>query len=174
MAKTINTYVADQGEVEVTLSAANVAASAALTTAEAIIIDGAVRAFRRTNSPQRSLVFTKVTGDQDPISTRSGGKQEGELWELVLTDDYYSGAAGEWGTDDLAAVEIFLALDNANQDPGGLKCTPAGGATTNVEITLTNPKLLGVGVPEINADATNPAEVIVYFGADGHTEAAHG
>jgi hypothetical protein len=45
-----------------------------------------------------------------------------------LVDDYFSGAAGEWGTDDLAAVEIFYELLANNEDPGGLKCTPAGGA----------------------------------------------
>ncbi len=171
--KTENSYVSDQGEVKVEISAANVSAVAAFTTAETIIIDGAVRAFRRSNNPLRSVANTRVTGDLTPIVTRGSSKTEGEQWELVLVDDYYSGATGEWGTDDLAAVEIFVELDKANQDPGGIKCTPAGGAAGNIEITLVNPKLLGVGVPEINGDATAPNEVTVFLAADSHTEAVH-
>ncbi len=173
MTKTINSYVSDGGEVAVTLSAANVSAVAAFTTAEEIIIDGAVRSFSRTNTPLRTVAETKVTGDTTPIVTRSTNKSEGERWELRLVDDYYAGAAGEWGTDLLAAVEIFKELDAANQDPGGLQCTPAGGATGDIEITLTNPKLLGLGLPGIDADATDPNEVSVFFAADGHTTAAH-
>jgi hypothetical protein len=100
-------------------------------------------------------------------------KSEGERWELRLIDDYFAGSAGEWGTDDLAAVEIFYELDKAGQNPGGLQCTPAGGATGDIEITLTNPKLLGLDLPGIEADATTPNEVSVFFAADGHTTAAH-
>jgi hypothetical protein len=173
MTKTINSYVSDGGEVVVTLSAGNVTAVSGFTTAESITIDGAVRKFSRTNTPQRTVAETKVTGSDTPIVTRSQNKAEGERWELTLVDDYYSGAAGEWGTDDLAAVEIFKLLDENNEDPGGLKCTPAGGATGDIEITLTLPKLLGVKVPDIDADATTPNEIIVYLAADGHTTAAH-
>ncbi len=173
MAKTENSYVSDLGEVKVTISAANVTAVPAFATAETITIDGAVRSFRRTNNPQRSVANTRVTGDLNPIVTRGNSKVEGETWELVLVDDYYKGAAGEWGTDDLSAVEIFVELDKANQDPGGLKCTPAGGAAGEIEITLVNPKLLGVSAPEINADATTPNEVTVFLAADSHTEAVH-
>jgi hypothetical protein len=54
MPKTINAYVSDLGEVEVTLNAGNVAAVAAFTTAESIVIDGAVRTFQRTNSPKKA------------------------------------------------------------------------------------------------------------------------
>lgn len=173
MAKTINSYVSDGGEVAVTLSAGNIAAVAAFTTAEEIVIDGTVRSFRRTNTPQRTVAETKVTGDTTPIVTRSQNKAEGERWELRLVDDFYAGSAGEWGTDDLAAVEIFKELDAANQDPGGLQCTPAGGAAGDIEITLVNPKLLGLELPGIEADATTPNEVSVFFAADGHTTAAH-
>ena len=49
----------------VTISAGNVSAIAAFTTAEDIIIDGAVRSFKRTNDPERPFEFTKVTGDTD-------------------------------------------------------------------------------------------------------------
>ncbi len=174
MPKTINAYISDLGEVEVTLSAGNVAAVAAFTTAESIIIDGTVRSFMRTNSPKKSSSRTNVTGDTTPIVLRSSRIQEEEQWELVMVDDYFSGAAGEWGTDDLAAVEIFYELLANNEDPGGLKCTPAGGASANIEITLTNPRLLGVDPPKIDADSTEPETVKVYFACEGHTRAAHG
>ena len=52
MAKTANAYISDLGEVEVTISAANVTAVSAFTTAESIVVDGAVRMFVRTNSPK--------------------------------------------------------------------------------------------------------------------------
>lgn len=174
MTKTINAYVSDLGEVEVTLSAGNITAVTAFTTAESIVIDGAVRSFMRTNSPKKASSRMNVTGDTTPIVTRSGRIQEEELWELTLVDDYFSGAAGEWGTDDLSAVEIFRELLNADQDPGGLKCTPAGGASAHIEITLVTPRLLGVDVPKIDADSTDPEVVKVYFAAEGHTVAAHG
>lgn len=174
MAKTINSYVSDGGEVAVAISAGNVTAvGSPFVTAEEIVIDGAVRYFRRTNTPLRTVAETKVTGDITPIVTRSQNKAEGERWELGLIDDFYKGTVGEWGTDDLAAVEIFKEMDEHNQDPGGLQCTPAGGTTGNIEITLVNPKLLGVGLPEIDADATTPNTIPVFFAADGHTTAAH-
>lgn len=174
MAKTANSYVPDQGEVVVTISAANVTAASGLTTAEDITIDGSVRMFSRTNDPQKSYAQTRVTGDVSPIVTRSTSKQEAETWELQLVDDYYAGETGEWGTDTLAAVEIFEELDDNDQDPGGLACTPAGGASANIEITLVNPKLLGMSRPETNADSTEPNEVTVFFACETSTRAAHG
>lgn len=173
MAKTANAYVPDQGEVEITLSAGNVSAIAAFTTAESIIVDGAVRSFRRTNNPERPVVSTKVTGDTTPITT-VGDTVEHETWELVLVDDYSSGAAGEWGTDDLAAVEIFKELFNARETPGGLKCTPAGGSAANIEITLVDAEIIAVGTPDIDADQDGPAEVVVMITSSSHTTAAHG
>jgi hypothetical protein len=174
MAKTINAYVPDQGEVEITLSAANITAvGAPFVTAESIVLDGVVRSFERTNNPERPHEATRVTGDTTPIVTVGNTVPE-ETWQLVIVDDYHSGAAGEWGTDDLAAVEIFQELFDHRSDPGGLKATPAGGATANIEITLVSPRILSVSVPVINADATRPAEVTVMFTAEGHTLAAHG
>ena len=174
MTKTINAYISDLGEVEVTLSSANAAAVAAFTTAESIIIDGAVRSFTRTNSPKKAASRTNVTGDTTPIVLRSSRIQEEELWELVLVDDYFSGASGEWGTDDLSAVEIFYELLSNDQDPGGLKCTPAGGSSANIEITLVDVRLLGVDPPTIDADSTEAQTVKVYFACSSHTRAAHG
>lgn len=173
MAKTINSYVPDQGEVEVTISAGNVTAIAAFTTAEAIVIDGAVRSFKRTNNPERTTTSLRVTGDTTPI-TSTNNTVPHETWELVLVDDYHTGAAGEWGTDDLSAVEIFLELLKARQAPGALKCTPAGGSAANIETTLSDPAVLSVSEPDINADATEPATVTVMLSASTSTKAAHG
>ena len=174
MASTANAYISDLGEVEVTLSAGNVSAVSAFTTAESIVLDGAVRFFRRTNTPKKAVSRTNVTGSSTPIVLASGRVQEEELWELGLVDDYFSGAAGEWGTDNLSAVEIFMELHDNAEDPSALKCTPAGGASANIEITLTTPRLLGYAVPSIDADSTDPETVIIYFAAEGHTRAAHG
>lgn len=173
MAKTINSYVADQGEVEITISAGNVSAIAAFTTAESIIIDGAVRSFKRTNNPERTTTSMRVTGDTTPITVTNNTIPH-ETWELVLVDDYHSGAAGEWGTDDLSAVEIFREFFIARVAPGGLKCTPAGGAAANIETTLADVAVLSVSEPDIDADSTEPAVVTVMLSASASTKAAHG
>lgn len=173
MTKTTSGYIPDLGEVVITISAANVTAVAAFTTAEDIILDGTVRSFRRTNNPEKPLGRTNVTGDNAPILTRSTRQNAEERWELVLVDDYSEGAAGEWGTDNLSAVEIFMELLDNDQDPGGLACTPAGGATGDIEYTLTNPRLLYVSVPEIDADTEELAVVTVGLAAEAHTTAAH-
>ena len=172
MPKTINAFVPDQGEVAITLSAANVSAIAAFTTAEEIIIDGAVRSFQRTNNPERSVESTRVAGSTTPIVT-AGDTIPHETWELVLVDDYREGAAGEWGTDLLAAVEIFEELFAARQDPGAFQCTPAGGATGDIETSLVSPRIVAVGQPVIDADATTPATVTIMIAAESHSNAAH-
>jgi len=172
MAKTINSYVSDQGEVIITLSAANVAAIAAFTTAEAITLDGVVRKFEQTGVPERNIAETRVTGDTSPIITP--GKTKGlEEWTQTMVDDYSEGAAGEWGTDNLAAVEILYELDAASEHPTDLKVTPAGGATGDIEYTLVEPKLKSVAVPMADADATTPNEVIAIWNCTSHTRAAH-
>lgn len=173
MAKTANAYVPAQGEVVVAISAANVTAvGAPFVTAEEIVVDGAVRGFKRTNNPERPRETTKVTGSPTPILTVSDAVEE-ETWELKLVDDYHSGAAGEWGTDDLSAVEIFLEMYTHRSDPGGLQCTPAGGATGQIETTLVGPRVLSVSEPEIDADATGPAIVTVMLAAEYSTKAVH-
>lgn len=172
MAKTANFYTPDQGEVAVTLSAANVSAIAAFTTAEEIIVDGAVRAFRQVTPPSKTREETKVTGDTAAIVTASKTKS-GEEWELVLVDDYSEGLAGEWGTDNLAAAEIFFELFDNDEDPGGLQVTPAGGATSDIEYSLVNPVILSITNPPADADQTTPAEVTVRIGCDSNTKAAH-
>jgi len=173
MPKTASGYVSDLGEVAVTLSAANVAAVAAFTTAEEIIADGTVRMFERTNAPSKAVARTNVTGDSTPIVFRSNRVQEEELWRLLLVDDYSEGLTGEWGTDSLSMVEIFRELLDNNQDPGTLQGTPAGGATGDIEYTLTTPRLLSVGVPKIDADSIDLEEVEILLASEGHTVAAH-
>jgi len=71
MAKTANAYTPDQGEVAITISAANVAAIAAFSTADEIVIDGAVRSFKQVTAPSRTREETKVAGDSTPITTAS-------------------------------------------------------------------------------------------------------
>lgn len=175
MPKTASGYVPDSGEVVVTISADNVSDIAAFTTAEDIVIDGVVRSFRRTNNPERSVESTRVTGDDDPIIT-VGNSIPHETWELVIVDDYSAGNSGEWGTDNLAAGEIFdeLFRARASTEIGGLACTPAGSETGDIERTLTNPRLISVGEPEIDADAGGSlATQTIMIAAEGHTKATH-
>jgi hypothetical protein len=175
MAKTANSYVTNQGEVKVTLSAGNITSvGAPFVTAETITLDGAVRSFKRTNDPERAVEDTYVTGDTTPIITPSSQIPH-EEWELVLVDDYYEAlTGGEWGTDGLAAVEIFQELYDHRVQPGGVKCTPAGGASGDVQITLTAPIIVkSISRPMIDADATRPSEVIVKLDCPGSTTATY-
>lgn len=172
MTKTVNAFIADQGEVAITLSAANITAIAAFTTAEEIVIDGAVVSFKRTNDPELPFVEEYVTGDDDPIIL-AGKQSPAEMWELILIDDYHEGAAGEWGTDNLAAVEIFEELRAARQHPSAFQCTPAGGATGDIETTLETPKIVAVGQPEIDANSNQAAKVRILIRSANHSNAAH-
>ncbi len=172
MAKTANSYVSDQGEVIITLSAANITAITAFTTAEAITLDGAVRKFEQTGVPERTIAETRVTGDVAPIVT-AGATKSMEEWTLTLIDDYSEGTAGEWGTDLLAAYEIFVELDAASEHPTSLEVTQAGGTTGDIETTLVDPKIKSVSQPMADADATTPSEVIVVINCSSHTKAAH-
>ncbi len=172
MAATINAYVPDQGELSITLTSANITAIAAFTTAEAIIVDNALRSFRRTNSPQRGFDSTRVTGSTTPILT-VGDTVDNEEWEAIFVDDYSEGLAGEFGTDLLAAYEIFNELFVARESLGLFTYTPAGGATGDIEYTLTSPQILSVGTPDIDADQVTPNETAVQFASTGHTFAAH-
>jgi len=172
MAKTANAFLTRLGEVAITISAANVTAIAAFTTAEEIVIDGAVVSFRQVTTPELEVIEDFVTGDTTPIVSVPDHLGH-ERWELILIDDYHEGAAGEWGTDDLAAVEIFEELLAARQHPGGLQCTPAGGATGDIETTLVSPKVLSVSQPEIDTGAREHAKVRVLIACSNHTRAAH-
>lgn len=174
MPKTQNAYVPDQGEVVITISADNVSSIAAFTTAEDIVIDGVVRRFERANDPSRAVETTRVTGDITPIATVSDSVGH-EEWELEVVDDYYSGQAGEWGTDNLSAVEILKELFKARNltSIGGLAATPAGGDAGDIETTLVNPEVLSVSKPKINADQTTPNTVVIRFSAESSSEAVH-
>lgn len=175
MPRTINSYVPDQGEVSVTLSAGNITSlGAGYTTAETIIFDGVVRSFKRTNDPQRALVETLVTGDPEPILTegRTLPRQE---WELIIVDDYHEGLAGEWGTDLIKAGKLFFDLNRLRINPAGIKSTPAGGTTGDIQTSLTAPIWIrSVGEPEIDADSNGKLAIMkIMIACTGSTKAAH-
>lgn len=174
MAATANAYIADRGELKITISAADVTAIAAFTTAESITLDGAVVSFIQTTIPSRDVVEQRVTGSGTPITiARDTVGREG--WTLVLVDDYFLGAAGEWGTDLLSAVEIFQEFFTARREISALKITPAGSTSTYLTITLDDPiEVLSISPPETNANSTAVATRTVILSAPSHTEAAHG
>lgn len=172
MAKTVNAYVPDQGEVAITLSAANITAIAAFTTAQRIVLSGVVRSFRRTNNPELSMEEVRVTGDIEPIVV-VGRTMPAEQWELIIVDDESLGEAGEWGTDALAAVEIFHELLGAREHPTSMDVTPAGPETGAIMYTLADTKIRAAGIPEANADGTRPNEITIMIAASGHAKSAH-
>ncbi len=173
MTKTINAYVPNQSEMGTTLSAANIAAIAAFTTAEEILLAGVLRKMERTNDPERTTVITKVTGDTSPIVTASDQLSESEKWTLTMIDDYHKGSTGEWGTDSLSAYEIFYELWRANQDPTSITGTPAGSTAGMIETTLTAPTIKSVSEPVIDADSAAPAEFQVFIEVPISTKAVH-
>ena len=171
MPKTVNSYIADQGELVLTVDAV-LTAIAYFTTAEDIILDGVLRKLEETSPKQRDYSEVYVTGDNSPIKTMSS-KQTSTEWSLTIVDDYSAGLTGEWGTDNLHAVEMFQQIFENSLVIGALSCTPAGGATGDIETTLTNVDVKSIAHPSIDADATNPNEVVIMLVVESYTKAAH-
>lgn len=174
MTKTINQYVPDQGEVVITISAGDVTALSAFTTAENITLDGTVISFERTQTPTRTVIEQKVTGDLSPVSA-AGDAVGSEQWTLTLIDDYSLGAAGEWGTDTLAAVEIFKAFFDGRREISALEVTPAGSGSAMITTILDDPiEVLSITKPVTNAEANQFARCVIVLSCPSSTEAAHG
>jgi hypothetical protein len=170
--KTINAFVPNRGDLRVTISAAAVTAIAGLTTAEAISIKGVLRTFERSNNPARPVESQRVSGHAKPLSF-VGGIEETETWKIVILDDKSKGAAGEWGTDNLSAVDIFRWHLDAEIPLGGLAATPAGSATGMIEYSLQSPiDVISVSVPKIDADAKKADEIEIVVSCPSHTPAA--
>jgi hypothetical protein len=172
MAKSINTYIPDSSELEVSISAADVAAMAAFTTEEAVNIDGAMRKLEETTPKTRPHTETYVAGDNTPILTLTT-HQSASQWTATLVDDYSLGLAGEWGTDDLAAYEIFWEFFNAARTITSILFTPAGSTTGMIQTTLTNVEVKTMPHPSLDADSAAPAEAEVILLVESYTKAAH-
>jgi hypothetical protein len=171
MTKTENSYISDQGELVLTVDAV-LQAIAYFTTAEPVIFDAALRKLEETSPKTREYSEVFVTGDITPIKTMSS-KQTATEWTLTVIDDYSSGQTGEFGTDELTVVETFQQIMDNALVIADLACTPAGGATGDIETTLTNVDVKSVTHPPIDADATNPQEVTIMLVVESYTQAAH-
>ncbi|MCP5016121.1 MAG: hypothetical protein GY938_12750 [Ketobacter sp.] len=172
MAATANSYAADQGEIVIEITVANVAAVTGLTTAESITLDVAIRKFEQTGTSERTVIETKVTGSDTPIVT-AGTTKTMQEWTVTMLDDYSSGGTGEVGTDTLSVYEIFRLLFDANQHPGSFAITPNGGTTGDIEYTLVTPVIKSVPAPTVDADNPAPVEVAIVLNCPSHTTAAH-
>lgn len=172
MSKTANSYVNDRGELTITISAADVAAMAAFTTAETITLDGVVIKFEETSPKTREYAETYVAGDSAPIKTMNS-KQTSTVWTLLIVDDYAKGSAGEWGTDLLTAVEIFQAFFDAGRTISKMSVTPAGSTTGMIETTLTNVDVQSMPNPGIDTSRNAPAERSITLVVESDADAAH-
>ncbi len=170
--KTINSYVSDGGEAEITISSADVTAIAAFITAEAIIIDGVLRKLDETNPSSRQYSEVFVTAEDTPIKTMSA-KQSATVWALMIVDDYHSGQAGEWGTDNLSAYEILEEFFNAKRTISQFDISPAGGSTGAIQISLVNVDIQTLPQPSTDADSTTPNEITITLVVESYSKAAH-
>ena len=171
MTKTANSYIADQGELVFTVDAV-LTAIAYFTTVQPITMDSVLRKLEETSPKTREYSEVFVTGSTSPIKTMSS-KQTATEWTLTIIDDYSSGGTGEFGTDLLHAVEMFQQCMDNSLVLTELSATPAGGATGDIETTLTNVDVKSVTHPPIDADATNPQEVTIMLVVESYTKAAH-
>jgi len=172
MTKTANSYIADQGELVFNVDLVLVAIAYFTTQPEAIVMDSVLRKLEETSPKTREYSEVFVSGSISPIKTMSS-KQTATEWTLTIIDDYSSGGTGEFGTDQLHAVEMFQqCMDNALVI-ADLSATPAGGTTGDIETTLTNVDVKSVTHPPIDADATNPQEVTIMLVVESYTKAAH-
>lgn len=172
MAKTINSYVPDRGELTVTISAGDVSAIAAFTTAESVNVDGALRKLEETTPRTKEYSEVYVTGSSDPIKTISS-KVNATVWTLTVVDDYTKGDAGEWGTDNLSALEIFQEFFDITRVISSLKVTPAGSTTGMIQTTLTNVDVQTIPHPMTDSDSNTPNEVAITLVVESFAKAAH-
>ena len=172
MTKTDNSYISDQGELVLTVDAV-LTAITYFTTLQDIIFDSVLRKLEETSPKSREYSEIFVTGSISPIKTMSS-KQTATEWTLTIVDDYSAGGVGEFGGVDLLhAVESFQQIMDNALVITALSCTPAGGATGDIETTLTNVDVKSVTHPPIDADATNPQEVTIMLVVESYTKAAH-
>jgi hypothetical protein len=172
MPKTVNSYTPDGGEIQITISAADVTAITAFTTAEDINIDGVVRKLEESTPKTRQYSETYVTGSNAPILSMSD-KEAISVWTLTIVDDYTSGAAGEWGTDNLAALEILQEFFDAKRPITVLKASPAGSDTGMIQTSLTNVEIQNMPHANIDSDSTSVNEVVISLIVESYTKAAH-
>ena len=170
--RTVNAFVPNRGDIQVTVSTATAAAIAGLTTAETFSMKGVLRKFERSNNPSRPEEAQRVAGHPKPINF-VGGIEESENWRIVILDDKSKGAAGEWGTDLVTAYDFFLWHFTTETPIAGLSCTPAGETTGMIQYVLDNDIIVkSVGTPVIDADAKTADEIEIIVSCPGHTPAA--
>ena len=174
MAKTINAYVPDHGEITVTITAADVIAITELTTDEVMTLDVAVRKFEETTPRTKEYSEIYVTGSTTPIKTIST-KINATVWTLTLVDDYSLGLTGELGgTPWLTAVNLFELFFNNNRVISAMTVTPAGSGTAAIETTLTNVDVQTIPHPMVDSESNAPNEVSITLVVESFAKAAHG
>jgi hypothetical protein len=178
MAKTANSYVPDQGELSITITSADMTAIPTFVRAETIVLDRALKSFKQVTGKTRTIEEEYVTGDKAPILS-AGSPRGMETWEIVLLDDYHSGATGELGLNlssqpYLHAVRIFELFNNADRPISVLASTPDGGSTGDIQITLSSPiHIESISQPNTDADQTAANRITIRVTTPGHTKAAH-
>jgi hypothetical protein len=172
MPNTANAYTPDRGELEVTISSADVTAIAAFTTAEDIDLSGVLRKLEETTPQTKEYSEVFVTATSNPIKTTSS-KVNATVWTLTIVDDYSKGSAGEWGTDTLAALEIFQEFFDASRTITNIMITPAGASAGMIQTTLVNVDVQSIPHPMTDADANAPNELPITLVVESFTKAAH-
>jgi hypothetical protein len=171
MAKTVNAYVPDHGQVEVTISGPD--ATALSLTAETIVLDAAVRKFEETSPRTKEYSEIYVTGSTLPIKTIST-KVNATVWTLTLVDDYSLGLAGELGASAVSALELFELYFNANRPIGSMKVTPAGSGSAMIETSLVNVDIQTIPHPMVDSENNAPNEVSLTLVVESFSKAVHG
>jgi hypothetical protein len=168
---TTSGYVADGGELSVTVSAAMVTAISELTTAEDIVFNN-VRSFRPVEQPERTTRSNRVTAG---IIAGTSANKGHYVYDLILVDDEFLGAAGEHGTDLISSCQLLRLVKENEVALGGLTATPAGDSATHMTITLGGEiQVIMASDPDIDADAESEAERTFRITAESRTIAAHG
>jgi hypothetical protein len=174
MAKTVNAYVPDHGEITVSLTADDVTAITEITTEEVMTLDIAVRKFEETTPRTKEYSEIYVTGSNLPIKTIST-KVNATVWTLTLVDDYSLGLAGELGgTPWLTAIKLFELFFNNNRAISQMTVTPAGSGTANIETTLVNIDIQTIPHPMVDSENNAPNEISITLVVESFTKAAHG
>lgn len=172
MAATINAYIPDASELEITITSADATAIAAFTTAEDVAFNGSATKMEETTPKTRPHVETYVAGSNAPILTMTTHTSASQ-WTLTLVDDYSLGSAGEYGTDLLAAYEIFWEFFDAARTITSMTFTPAGSTAGMIQTTLTNVEVKTMPHPSLDSSSAEPSMAEIILLVEDYAKAVH-
>jgi hypothetical protein len=172
--------IADRGQVDVTLSAANVSESTLFATAETITLTDRVVRFEQTANPAKPKAMRRVAGRERPYVARGYSFDAIPEWRLTLIDDHYhdddpefGDSTGASGPPYLTAVGIFLEFEKLVSTIGALKVSPYGTEVGMMEYDIENAFVESVTRAKLDSEGVEIQVIEVMISCDDWAEVRH-